>query len=392
MATKAYIGVNGVARKIKKMYIGINGIARKIKKAYIGVNGVARLFFTSSTLIKLANAPTLSYSATKLGAASNNSYGMFAGGTTSSSSYTEYGSAYNTNLVKSSIQLKYSASEPACSSGKLCGVFYGGVRNSTYSSACSAFGETLVRTDKNLKDSNGLAHSAGAFVDIYHLFCGGWGLNSAGNNDEAKNIVYSFNESALTYSSSLTVLPEALRDMAGASTKNHAMFAGGRTTSSTAASLSRSAVYSYNSSTTRTTLSSMSLARHAMVGCGNDKYAFFIGGNSGGYVSNIDIYNDSNVKITSTLSLPSTINSFSASGLNDYILIAGGKSGTTTTGLVNTYLIDTSNLVMSSFTSLTTKRFSHNSTVISDKILIGGGTTSSSTRTNTVEVYGMGEE
>ena len=41
----AYIGVSGVARKVKKIYVGVNGTARKVKKAYIGVDGVARLFF-----------------------------------------------------------------------------------------------------------------------------------------------------------------------------------------------------------------------------------------------------------------------------------------------------------------------------------------------------------
>lgn len=47
MAKKAYIGVDGVARKVKKMYLGVNGVARKVKKAYIGVGGLARLFFSS---------------------------------------------------------------------------------------------------------------------------------------------------------------------------------------------------------------------------------------------------------------------------------------------------------------------------------------------------------
>lgn len=43
---KLYIGVNGIARKVKKMYIGVDGKARKIKKAYIGdANNIARMFF-----------------------------------------------------------------------------------------------------------------------------------------------------------------------------------------------------------------------------------------------------------------------------------------------------------------------------------------------------------
>lgn len=43
-----YIGVDGVARKVKGGYIGVDGVARKIKKGYIGdENGVARLCWTS---------------------------------------------------------------------------------------------------------------------------------------------------------------------------------------------------------------------------------------------------------------------------------------------------------------------------------------------------------
>ena len=46
MAKGAYIGVGGVAKKVKKAYIGVGGVARKVKKAYIGVGGVARLFWS----------------------------------------------------------------------------------------------------------------------------------------------------------------------------------------------------------------------------------------------------------------------------------------------------------------------------------------------------------
>ena len=57
MAKGAYIGVNGVARKIKKGYIGVDGIARKIKKAYIGdENGIARLFYQDGIDISAATA------------------------------------------------------------------------------------------------------------------------------------------------------------------------------------------------------------------------------------------------------------------------------------------------------------------------------------------------
>lgn len=51
MAKRIYIGVNNVARKIKKGYIGVDGIARKIKKGYIGVGGVARPFWTGGEVV-----------------------------------------------------------------------------------------------------------------------------------------------------------------------------------------------------------------------------------------------------------------------------------------------------------------------------------------------------
>ncbi len=40
-----YIGVGGIARKVKNEYVGVNGIARKTKAGYVGVNGIARKFY-----------------------------------------------------------------------------------------------------------------------------------------------------------------------------------------------------------------------------------------------------------------------------------------------------------------------------------------------------------
>ena len=51
MAKAQYIGVSGVARKVKKNYIGVSAVARKVKKGYIGVGGVARQYFAGETPI-----------------------------------------------------------------------------------------------------------------------------------------------------------------------------------------------------------------------------------------------------------------------------------------------------------------------------------------------------
>ena len=40
MAKRAYIGVGGVARKVKQPFVGVANVARKVKSGYIGVGGV----------------------------------------------------------------------------------------------------------------------------------------------------------------------------------------------------------------------------------------------------------------------------------------------------------------------------------------------------------------
>ena len=47
MGKNVYIGVSGVAKKVKNLYIGVNGVARKVKKAWIGVGGVAKECFSA---------------------------------------------------------------------------------------------------------------------------------------------------------------------------------------------------------------------------------------------------------------------------------------------------------------------------------------------------------
>ncbi len=41
---RAFVGVNGKARRADKLYVGVNGKARQVVRGYIGVNGKARRF------------------------------------------------------------------------------------------------------------------------------------------------------------------------------------------------------------------------------------------------------------------------------------------------------------------------------------------------------------
>lgn len=45
MAKGSYIGINNVARQIKRSYIGINNVAREIRGGYVGIDNVAREIF-----------------------------------------------------------------------------------------------------------------------------------------------------------------------------------------------------------------------------------------------------------------------------------------------------------------------------------------------------------
>ena len=80
MTKKAYIGVNGIARKIKKGYVGIDNLSRKIKKAYIGVGGIARPFWSGGELTYYGTITPLSQDSYNLAATSIEGYALFGGG------------------------------------------------------------------------------------------------------------------------------------------------------------------------------------------------------------------------------------------------------------------------------------------------------------------------
>ena len=51
MAKGQYIGVGGVAKKVKKKYIGVGGVAHDVKSGYIGVGGVAKQYWSAGELV-----------------------------------------------------------------------------------------------------------------------------------------------------------------------------------------------------------------------------------------------------------------------------------------------------------------------------------------------------
>lgn len=100
MAINAYVGVNGVARKVKKIYVGSGGIAQRVNDIFVGVNGVARSAFKRvKRIVEPLMGPTVN-----VGASSNRKYAMFFGGLNELSSnktcYTQLFTAYDRDLVQ----------------------------------------------------------------------------------------------------------------------------------------------------------------------------------------------------------------------------------------------------------------------------------------------------
>ena len=93
MAKGAYVGVDGVARKIKKGYVGVDSKARKIKKAYVGIGGVARPCWGGG-LEHYGSITPLSQGRYQLAATSVGRYALFGGGWSPSSSHSSTVDAY----------------------------------------------------------------------------------------------------------------------------------------------------------------------------------------------------------------------------------------------------------------------------------------------------------
>ena len=86
MAKACYVGVDGKARKVKKIYTGVSNVARKVKKGYVGVGGVARPFYSAEAeLVYYGTASPLEALIGYLAATTVGNYALFGGGGSSSS-------------------------------------------------------------------------------------------------------------------------------------------------------------------------------------------------------------------------------------------------------------------------------------------------------------------
>lgn len=100
MAKGVYVGVDGIAHKVKKIYTGADNVAKQVKKGYVGVGGVARPFFSAEAGLEYYGTITpLSVARGQLAATTVGNYALFGGGY--SGYYIDTVDAYNTSLTRS---------------------------------------------------------------------------------------------------------------------------------------------------------------------------------------------------------------------------------------------------------------------------------------------------
>ena len=272
MSKKAYIGVDGVARKVKKGYIGIDEVARKIKKAYVGIGGVARPCWSGSGLeyyglIDSLNPGRRNPSGTTVG-----NYAIFAGGY-DGSSVTASTDAYDASLTKVSVSVLSSAKQDHNMGAHIgdYAIFGTGLVSGGVASTVDTYSSSLTKGTASSFTTGVTAYNK-ASVGDYVLFTGG----TTNTTQYNYNYVNAYNKS-LTKSSP-TSLSQNKWNHGGGSIGNYAIFAGGYTGTTNGATIRASAVANaYNTSLTRSIPDSLSAAATYLVSASVGNHLIFYG-------------------------------------------------------------------------------------------------------------------
>lgn len=333
MAKKAYIGVDGVARKIKKGYIGIDDKARKIKKAYIGVGGVARPCWPSGEVEyygTLDNAP-LSVARGGLAATTVGNYALFGGGATLDSVSSKVVDAYSNTLTRSTpTALTTAAVYLAATTIGSYALFGGGITNgangTSRTATVNAYNASLTKeaTVTSLSGSSkGLGRLAATSIGNYALFGGGYidgSTNSA--NVDAYN-------ASLTQSQPQEALQRGRAQMGATSNGAYAIFGSGTNEKSTDA---------YDASLTHIIASDVPSKQQDGGATSVGVYALFGGG--GGNTNPTTAVNAFNRSLTLTYAPELTVarNGLAATTVGDFAIFGCGRpSGSSFSAVVDAY-------------------------------------------------------
>ena len=407
MGKGIYLGVNGAARKMKRAYIGVDGRARKVKKIYVGVEGKARLCY-SAGLEKAGNqyglADELASYRYGLAAATVGNHALFAGGYGSpsgeSDSRRDTVDAYDTSLTHT---MPTALSTPRYD---LAGIsfgnyaLFGGGQGGANCHVVDVYDTALTRSRPGSYLQQARHDLAGTACGSYALFGGGHNVTLTSNSSYKSWAVTPYNN-VEAYNTSLsrqtTSLSQARGGLAAAAVGGYMLFAGGDSyatpngvhqVSNYQPRTPSAVVDAFNASLTRTTATSLSVARYDLAATTIGGYALFGGGNTSTGGKNapaasavVDVYNASLTRTTAT-ALSGARYELAATTVGDYALFGGGYN-TSNWGTVDVY--DTS-LTRTTGPNLFTERHCLAATTVGDFALFGGGILNT-TMDNSVDVY-----
>ena len=421
MAKKCYVGVNGVARKVKKGYVGVGVTTpiydEKIETANITASNLAEYFtVTNGTYYFAGNGST--FTSNNKGVDNSSATSTWTAKYDMSAVSFSYSVSSESNYDKLTIVVKGSTVASAIS----------GTSNSTWSGSLSA-GDTIsltfikdngsasgndcgtlsamsitatVKTQIGVETkgiarkikkayvgiggvarpcwsggelayygtatalSTGRIYHAATSVGNYVLFGGGTGNSGQLSTVEAYN-------KTLTRSDA-TALSEARTELAATTVGSYAIFGGG-------GNVPTSKVDAYNTSLTKSTPTSLGYGRRDLAATTVGNYAIFGGGNNSAHYNNTDAYNTSLTR-TSPTTLSEARSYLSALTVGGYAIFAGGKNSVWNPTTVDAY---NTSLTRSAPTALANGRAYMAAATVGEYALFAGGVTTG--YVTTVEAY-----
>jgi hypothetical protein len=328
MAKGIYIGVNSVARKVKKIYIGIGGTARKVRKAYVGVGGVARLIF-SGTPEKVANPTPISVPKLGLRVAYTGNYVVMANGVNNSGYPLRPVEVYDTTLTKvtaADINSDRDGMAGATIGGYAC--FVGGTWRDSASNFASMFryDSALVRSTASIPLAMARENMAVARNTSYTFFLGGMQYN-----DTYVRTAHAMSDSFAA--TSLATLPS---DITAGTTS---------TVSTVAYAVFSTYNVAYDNARVQISFSGPGVVGNTATGSLLKNYILFTGGNKPGtgVTNEVAVY-DLNLTRVSTATLSAAIQRTMNISRDDYCIVAGGivstyNTATRTVVSIDNYLV-----------------------------------------------------
>lgn len=372
MAKGIKIGVGGI-KTSKKIWVGVGGVARKVKKIFVGVAGAVKLAF-SGEISYIGKAQNLSkhltagYSAV----ASNSNYILFATGLDGSTIYNHV-EGYDTSLVKPTVPTlsyaRYSLKGVTINDKAVFGP--GRFSQTGIEQRYDYYDSSLVRG--SVIGGHAAWSYATASLGNFGIFAGGKEYDDNTATSQATSI-----NSSMTYGFLESLQAARANRVEGAKVGNYMVIMGGE--------IGKNLVDVYNSSGVHSIATPPTLERlHATIG-NNGRYALAMGTYSTGITSG-DAYDSSLVLHSGLLTFPFNFDSTRRFGVvistDDYLFHSTGGTAVNPAS-AESFIVDNS-LVVTMLQSLPQGKIRALGGLCGNKILIAGGNDGANSRT--VDVY-----